>query len=139
MKIKINNKECNFDKGDTLIQVADKNGIHIPRFCYHDKLSIAANCRMCLIEQVGTPDEVYRRPNNIFVASFIGTPAMNFIEGEVSKVSKVSSMIMLKDQKSVKLKSNNFYNKQKNIFNQTLEQITEYEIIAKQKGLVWTE
>ena len=53
MKIKINNKECNFDKGDTLIQVADKNGIHIPRFCYHDKLSIAANCRMCLIEQVG--------------------------------------------------------------------------------------
>lgn len=43
MKIKINNKECNFDKGDTLIQVADKNGIHIPRFCYHDKLSIAAN------------------------------------------------------------------------------------------------
>jgi CDP-glucose 4,6-dehydratase len=33
----------------------------------------------------------------------------------------------------------NFYNKQKNIFNQTLEQITEYEIIAKQKGLVWTE
>ena len=53
MKIKINNKECNFDKGDTLIQVADRNGIHIPRFCYHDKLSIAANCRMCLIEQVG--------------------------------------------------------------------------------------
>ena len=54
MKIKINNKECVFDEGDTLIQVADRNGIHIPRFCYHDKLSIAANCRMCLIEQAGT-------------------------------------------------------------------------------------
>ena len=53
MKIKINNKDCEFDKGDTLIQVADRNGIHIPRFCYHDKLSIAANCRMCLVEQVG--------------------------------------------------------------------------------------
>jgi len=53
MKIKINNKECSFNKGETLIQIADRNGIHIPRFCYHDKLSIAANCRMCLIEQVG--------------------------------------------------------------------------------------
>ena len=53
MKIKINNKEYSFNKGDTVIQVADRNGIHIPRFCYHDKLSIAANCRMCLIEQVG--------------------------------------------------------------------------------------
>ena len=53
MKIKINNKECIFDKGDTLIEVADRNGIHIPRFCYHDKLSVAANCRMCLIEHVG--------------------------------------------------------------------------------------
>ena len=65
-----------------------------------------------LIEQVGTPDEVYRKPNNIFVASFIGTPAMNFIEGEVSNVSKASSMIMLEDQKSIKLKGNNFYNNQ---------------------------
>ena len=53
MKIKINNKECTFSKGETLIQVADRNGIHIPRFCYHEKLSIAANCRMCLVEQVG--------------------------------------------------------------------------------------
>ena len=53
MKIKINNNEYQFNEGDTVIQVADRNGIHIPRFCYHDKLSIAANCRMCLIEQVG--------------------------------------------------------------------------------------
>ena len=53
MKIKINNKECSFNKGETIIQIADRNGIHIPRFCYHDKLSIAANCRMCLVEQVG--------------------------------------------------------------------------------------
>ena len=53
MKIKINNKECSFNKGETIIQVADRNSIHIPRFCYHEKLSIAANCRMCLVEQVG--------------------------------------------------------------------------------------
>ena len=77
-----------------------------------------------LIEQVGTPDEVYRRPNNIFVASFIGTPAMNFIEGKVSNVSKGSSMIMLEDQKSIKLKGNNFYNNQNIILGLRPEDIT---------------
>ena len=37
-------------KGSTIIQGADKAGIPIPRFCYHDKLAVAANCRMCLVE-----------------------------------------------------------------------------------------
>ena len=37
-------------KGSMIIQAADKAGIPIPRFCYHDKLSIAANCRMCLVD-----------------------------------------------------------------------------------------
>src|SRR6476660_4154419 len=37
-------------KGSMIIQAADKAGIPIPRFCYHDKLPIAANCRMCLVE-----------------------------------------------------------------------------------------
>jgi len=37
-------------KGSMIIHAADKAGIAIPRFCYHDKLSIAANCRMCLVE-----------------------------------------------------------------------------------------
>ncbi|MBA3487342.1 MAG: NADH-quinone oxidoreductase subunit NuoG, partial [Lysobacter sp.] len=37
-------------KGSMIISAADKAGIPIPRFCYHDKLSVAANCRMCLVE-----------------------------------------------------------------------------------------
>src|SRR6478609_6048483 len=37
-------------KGSMIIHAADKAGIPIPRFCYHDKLSVAANCRMCLVE-----------------------------------------------------------------------------------------
>ena len=37
-------------KGSMIIQAADRAGIAIPRFCYHDKLAIAANCRMCLVE-----------------------------------------------------------------------------------------
>ncbi len=44
-------------KGSMIIQAADKAGIAIPRFCYHDKLAIAANCRMCLVdvEKMGKP------------------------------------------------------------------------------------
>ena len=60
-----------------------------------------------LIEQVGSPNEVYKSPNNIFVASFIGTPAMNFIEGKVNNVSKASSIIGLVDRKTLKLKKGN--------------------------------
>jgi multiple sugar transport system ATP-binding protein len=37
-----------------------------------------------VIQQVGTPTEIYDRPNNIFVAGFIGSPAMNLIEGQIS-------------------------------------------------------
>ena len=38
-----------------IIQATDKAGINIPRFCYHEKLSIAANCRMCLVEVEKAP------------------------------------------------------------------------------------
>ncbi|MCY4261126.1 MAG: 2Fe-2S iron-sulfur cluster-binding protein, partial [Rhodobacteraceae bacterium] len=39
----------------TLIQACEDAGIEIPRFCYHERLSIAGNCRMCLVEVVGGP------------------------------------------------------------------------------------
>ncbi|SFM34645.1 NADH dehydrogenase subunit G [Ectothiorhodospira mobilis] len=42
-------------KGTMLIRVTDEAGIRIPRFCYHDKLSVAANCRMCLVEVEKAP------------------------------------------------------------------------------------
>ncbi len=42
-------------KGSMIIQAADKAGIPIPRFCYHDKLAIAANCRMCLVDVEKSP------------------------------------------------------------------------------------
>ncbi|MCG5493187.1 NADH-quinone oxidoreductase subunit NuoG [Ectothiorhodospira variabilis] len=43
------------EKGSMLIRATDAAGIHIPRFCYHDKLSVAANCRMCLVEVERAP------------------------------------------------------------------------------------
>jgi NADH-quinone oxidoreductase subunit G len=48
--IEINDQPVQARKGAMLIDVADDNGISIPRFCYHKKLSVAANCRMCLVE-----------------------------------------------------------------------------------------
>ncbi len=50
VKIKIDNKEYEVPAGITLIQACDLVGIEIPRFCYHDRLSVAGNCRMCLVE-----------------------------------------------------------------------------------------
>lgn len=46
----INDTEMSAPKGAMLIEVADQHGIDIPRFCYHKKLSVAANCRMCMVE-----------------------------------------------------------------------------------------
>jgi NADH-quinone oxidoreductase subunit G len=42
-------------KNAMIIQVTDANGVYVPRFCYHDKLSVAANCRMCLVEVEKAP------------------------------------------------------------------------------------
>ncbi len=55
--IEIDGRACEAAPGEMIIAVADREGIPIPRFCYHKKLSIAANCRMCLVEaeQGGRP------------------------------------------------------------------------------------
>ncbi|MEK9770903.1 MAG: NADH-quinone oxidoreductase subunit NuoG [Nitrosomonadales bacterium] len=55
IKIKLNGKTIEVKPKTTIIQVADEHGIEIPRFCYHKKLSVAANCRMCLVEVKNFP------------------------------------------------------------------------------------
>ena len=54
-KIIIDGHEVEVDAAMTIIQAAEVAGIEIPRFCYHERLSIAGNCRMCLVEVVGGP------------------------------------------------------------------------------------
>ena len=54
-KINIDGIEVEVDGALTLIQAAEAAGVEIPRFCYHERLSIAGNCRMCLVEVVGGP------------------------------------------------------------------------------------
>ena len=49
-KITINNNEIEFEEGMTVLQACELAGAEIPRFCYHERLSIAGNCRMCLVE-----------------------------------------------------------------------------------------
>jgi len=49
-KITVNNKDIEFEEGMTVLQACELAGAEIPRFCYHEKLSIAGNCRMCLVE-----------------------------------------------------------------------------------------
>ncbi|MEM9426543.1 MAG: NADH-quinone oxidoreductase subunit NuoG [Pseudomonadota bacterium] len=54
-KVIIDDVEVEVDPALTLIQACEQAGIEIPRFCYHERLSIAGNCRMCLVEVVGGP------------------------------------------------------------------------------------
>ncbi len=54
-RIIIDGNEHDFADGITLIQACEQVGIEVPRFCYHERLSIAGNCRMCLVEVVGGP------------------------------------------------------------------------------------
>ena len=55
LTIEIDGRAFQARKGQMLIEVADANAIPIPRFCYHEKLSVAANCRMCLVEVERAP------------------------------------------------------------------------------------
>jgi NADH-quinone oxidoreductase subunit G len=53
--IEVDGKSLKADKGQMLIEITDANGITVPRFCYHKKLTVAANCRMCLVEVEKAP------------------------------------------------------------------------------------
>ena len=54
-KLIIDGKEIEADDSLTLLQACESAGAEIPRFCYHERLSVAGNCRMCLVEWVGAP------------------------------------------------------------------------------------
>ncbi len=58
VEIEIDGQKVEVPEGSMVIQAAKKNGTYIPHFCYHKKLSIAANCRMCLVEVEKAPKAV---------------------------------------------------------------------------------
>ena len=57
-KLKVNDIEVEIEEGLTVLQACEKAGVEIPRFCYHEKLSIAGNCRMCLVEMEKSPKPI---------------------------------------------------------------------------------
>ncbi|MBV9548858.1 MAG: NADH-quinone oxidoreductase subunit G [Alphaproteobacteria bacterium] len=54
-KLIVDGKEIEAEETITLLQACEQAGAEIPRFCYHERLSVAGNCRMCLVEWVGAP------------------------------------------------------------------------------------
>ena len=58
VKIKINNSEYEVRDDLTILQACEQAEKEVPRFCYHDRLSIAGNCRMCLVDVEGSPKPV---------------------------------------------------------------------------------
>ncbi len=58
LKLKVNGIEVEVEEGLTVLQACEKAGVEIPRFCYHEKLSIAGNCRMCLVEMEKSPKPI---------------------------------------------------------------------------------
>jgi NADH-quinone oxidoreductase subunit G len=54
-KLIVDGKEIEADEGITLLEACEEAGAEIPHFCYHERLSVAGNCRMCLVEWVGAP------------------------------------------------------------------------------------
>jgi len=57
-KITVNDIEVEFEEGMTVLQACELAGAEIPRFCYHERLSIAGNCRMCLVEMEKSPKPI---------------------------------------------------------------------------------
>ena len=58
LKVKVNDTEIEVEDGLTVLQACEQAGAEIPRFCYHEKLSIAGNCRMCLAEMEKSPKPI---------------------------------------------------------------------------------
>ena len=56
--ITVDGQEMQAPKGAMLIEVTDAHNVKVPRFCYHEKLSVAANCRMCLVDIEGAPKPI---------------------------------------------------------------------------------
>ena len=85
-KITINGKEIEFENGMTVLQACELADVEIPRFCYHEKLSIAGNCRMCLVE-------LDKSPKPIASCAMPATEGMN-IKTNTSFVEKARKGVM---------------------------------------------
>ncbi|NCC02918.1 MAG: NADH-quinone oxidoreductase subunit G [Proteobacteria bacterium] len=89
IKLTINDRDVEVEEGITVLQACEKLGIEIPRFCYHDRLSIAGSCRMCLVQ-------VEKMPRLMPSCALPCTAGMNVqTDNDVVKRARQSVMEML--------------------------------------------
>ena len=58
LKLTIDDKEIEVEDGTTVMQACEQAGVEIPHFCFHERLEIAGNCRMCLVEMERAPKPI---------------------------------------------------------------------------------
>src|SRR3546814_6257703 len=95
-KLTIDGKEIEVAEGLSVLQACELAGVEIPRFCYHDRLSVAGNCRMCLVEMERAPKPIAS------CAMPVGEGMV--IKTDTDKVKKARNGVM-EDRKSTRLNS----------------------------------
>jgi len=82
--ITVDGKEIQAPKGAMLIEVTDRENIAVPRFCYHNKLSVAANCRMCLVDVEKAPKPLPACATPVMDGMVVHTHSQNAIDAQKS-------------------------------------------------------
>ena len=83
-KLTIDGKEVEVPAGTTVIQAAEKLGIFVPRYCYHPGLSIAGNCRICLVEIEKAPKLQIACNTPVAEGMVVRTNSQKVVEGQQS-------------------------------------------------------
>ena len=86
LKVKVNDTDVEVEEGLTVLQACKQAGVEIPIFCYHEKLSIAGNCRMCLVE-------IEKSPKPVASCAMTITEGMN-IKTNTSMIEKARKGVM---------------------------------------------
>ncbi len=91
----INGVEYPFDAGQTVIQVAHENGLDVPHYCYHPGLSIAGNCRICMVEVEGDAKPQVSCKLECAPPPWVSEPLRIQTESELAKSARAGTMEML--------------------------------------------
>ena len=91
----IDGNEYPFKPGQTVIQVAHENGIEVPHYCYHPGLSIAGNCRICMVEQEGNPKPMVSCKLECAPPPWVNEPLRIQTKSEKAKQAQAGTMQML--------------------------------------------
>src|SRR6478752_6790132 len=93
-KILVDGTEVDVPADYTLLQACEAAGAEIPRFCFHERLSIAGNCRMCLVEVEGVPDlGAIGRGEDMEITSYLEQSMASELQGNVADLCPVGALV----------------------------------------------